>query len=94
MPYSKKRKIKQIINLKINKLNNKKWSKNCIILMVNSVCIIGLILYKKSDLIFIKVYYILVINDLIKEKLYLISCIKMMQIKSQIVVFKIIKCIK
>ena len=62
--------------------------------MVNFVCIIGLILYKKSDLIFIKVYYILVINDLIKEKLYLISCIKMMQIKSQIVVFKIIKCIK
>ena len=62
--------------------------------MANYVCIIGLILYKKSDLIFIKVYYILVINDLIKEKLYLISCIKMMQIKSQIVVFKIIKCIK
>ena len=62
--------------------------------MANYVCIIGLILYKKIDLIFIKVYYILVINDLIKEKLYLISCIKMMQIKSQIVVFKIIKCIK
>ena len=62
--------------------------------MANYVCIIGLILYKKSDLIFIKVYYILVINDKKKKKLYLISCIKMMQIKSQIVVFKIIKCIK
>ena len=62
--------------------------------MANYVCIIGLILYKKSDLIFIKFYYILVINDFIKEKLYLISCIKMMQIKSQIVAFKIIKCIK
>ena len=36
--------------------------------MANYVCIIGLILYKKSDLIFIKVYYILVIKDFIKEK--------------------------
>ena len=38
--------------------------------MVNSVCIIGLIFYKKRDLIFIKFYYILVINDFIKEISY------------------------
>ena len=50
--------------------------------MVNYVCVIGLIFYKKRDLIFIKFYYILVIKDFIKEKLYLINCIKMMQIKS------------
>ena len=49
--------------------------------MINSVCIIGLIFYKKSDLIFIKFYYILVINDFIKEKTYGINCIKMIHIK-------------
>jgi len=38
--------------------------------MVNSVCIIGLIFYKKRNLIFIKFYYILVINDFIKENSY------------------------
>ena len=36
--------------------------------MVNYVCIIELIFYKKRDLIFIKFYYVLVINDFIKEK--------------------------
>ena len=49
--------------------------------MINSVCIIGLIFYKKRDLIFIKFYYVLVINDFIKEKTYSINCIKMIHIK-------------
>ena len=55
--------------------------KDCIILMVNFVCIIELIFYKKRDLIFIKFYYVLVINDFIKEKTYSINCIKMIHIK-------------
>ena len=38
------------------------------ILMVNYVCIIELNFHKKRDLIFIKFYYFLVINDFIKEK--------------------------
>ena len=49
--------------------------------MVNYVCIIELIFYKKRDLIFIKFYYVLVINDFIKEKTYSINCIKMIHIK-------------
>ena len=45
--------------------------KDCIILMVNFVCIIELIFYKKRDLIFTKVYYILEINDFVKRKIIL-----------------------
>ena len=45
--------------------------KDCIILMVNFVCIIELIFYKKRDLIFTKVYYILEINDFVKGKITL-----------------------
>ena len=39
--------------------------------MVNFVCIIELIFYKKRDLIFTKVYYILEINDFVKRKIIL-----------------------